>query len=126
MGENPGDGFGLLENGQQLGYVQGMVGHAVLAAETQDATDNIKTHAASVQTIGEAIRAHMTAIRDHALNVSRAETPAETQQAVRAILELARQTIDGIDANQNGPYGAKIWSDRFQALTTSFGFIAAG
>jgi plastocyanin len=100
--QNPGDGFGLLQNGQQLGYIEGMVGHALLAAEAQDATDNIKTHAGSVQTIGETIRARVTDIRDRALKVGQAGTPAETQQDVLAILELARHTIEGVDANHNG------------------------
>jgi hypothetical protein len=46
--QNPGDGFGILKNGQQLGYLDGMVGHAVLAAETPDATENIKAQAESI------------------------------------------------------------------------------
>jgi plastocyanin/tRNA A-37 threonylcarbamoyl transferase component Bud32 len=100
--QNPGDGFGILKNGQQLGYLDGMVGHALLAAEAPDATENVKTHAASIQAIGETIGGRMTDIRDHALRINQAASAAETQQDVVAILELARQAIQGVDANTNG------------------------
>jgi plastocyanin len=100
--QNPGDGFGILKNGQQLGYLDGMVGHAILAAETPDATENIKTHAESIQRIGEMIRERMIDIRDRALRISQAASVAETQQDVSVILELAQQAIQGADANTNG------------------------
>jgi plastocyanin len=73
-----------------------------LPAETPDATENIKTHAESIQGIGETVRERIIDIRDRALRISQAASVAETQQDVSAILELAQQMIEGVDANSNG------------------------
>jgi plastocyanin/tRNA A-37 threonylcarbamoyl transferase component Bud32 len=100
--QNPGDGFGMLKNGQQLGYLDGMVGHAILAAETPDATEHIKIQAETIQGIGATLRERITDIRDRAIRISQAASVAETQQDVSAILELAQQVIQGVDANTNG------------------------
>jgi tRNA A-37 threonylcarbamoyl transferase component Bud32 len=100
--ENPGDGFGMLQNGQQVGYIAGMVGHAQLAAAAANATKDTKTHAASVQTIGATVQARVTDIRDRALRIGQASDLATTQQDVITILELATHTVEGVDSNGNG------------------------
>ena len=43
--QNPGDGFGLLENGTQAGYVKSTIDTAAAAKSEPDATDAIKAHA---------------------------------------------------------------------------------
>ena len=42
--EDPGDGYGLLLNGSNLGYIQGSYTHADLALTSPDATENMLTH----------------------------------------------------------------------------------
>src|SRR5262249_54534980 len=51
--ENPGDGFGLLENGSNAGYVKGLQETAQLAAAAPDATESIKLHAGHVVITGD-------------------------------------------------------------------------
>jgi plastocyanin len=103
--QNPGDGFGLLPNGQQDGYIKGMVDHAKLAAEAPDATDAIKLHAGHVQIAGENTRVRVQDIHDRAEKIGEASGIADTQQDMLSILALAQQVIEGIDANQDEQIG---------------------
>ena len=45
---DPGDGYGLLLNGDNAGYIEATMSHAVFAASASDATDNIQEHAVHV------------------------------------------------------------------------------
>ena len=97
--ENPGDGFGLLENGSQAGYVKGIQDTAQLAAAAPDATDAIKLHAGHVVITGDNTRNRVTAIRDLALQVSKVRRAADARENTQRILGLAHQLIDGVDLN---------------------------
>ena len=103
--QNPGDGFGLLQNGQQDGYIKGMVDHAKLAADSPDATDAIKLHASHVQIAGENTRVRVQDIHDRAHKILDASGIADTQQDVLSILALAQQTIQGVDVNLDEQVG---------------------
>jgi plastocyanin len=103
--QNPGDGFGLLPNGNQDGYIKGMTDHAKLAAESPDATAAIKLHAGHVQVAGENTRVRVQDILDRATKIAQAGGLADTQQDVLAILALAQQSIQGVDANGDEQIG---------------------
>jgi plastocyanin len=103
--QNPGDGFGLLQNGNQDGYIKGMIDHAKLAADAPDATDAIKLHASHVQIAGENTRVRVQDIHDRAEKVGEAGGIADTQQDVLSMLALAQQVIQGVDANQDEQIG---------------------
>jgi plastocyanin len=97
--ENPGDGFGLLENGSQAGYVKGLQETAQLAAAAPDATESIKLHAGHVVITGDNTRGRLTMIRDLALQVSKVRRAADAREHVQRILALSHQMIDGVDLN---------------------------
>ena len=97
--ENPGDGYGLLENGSQLGYIKGTQDHAMLAANSPDATDAIKLHAGHVQITGENTRTRLMDIRDRALEVSKVRRAADARDNAQRILALGHQMIEGVDLN---------------------------
>lgn len=103
--QNPGDGFGLLPNGQQDGYLKGMIDHAKLASEAPDATEAIKLHAGHVQIAGENTRLRVQDILDRAIKITKAGGITDTQQDVLAILALAQQTIQGVDTNLDEQVG---------------------
>ena len=103
--QNPGDGFGILQNGTQDGYIQGMIAHAKLAAESPDATDAIKLHAGHVLIAGENTRVRIQDILDRANKIIAAGGLADTQQDVLAIVALGTQAIQGVDANQDEQIG---------------------
>jgi plastocyanin/uncharacterized membrane protein YozB (DUF420 family) len=97
--DNPGDGYGLLENGSQDGYVSGMREHARLAAEAADATAEIKLHAGHVQIAGENTQSRASELRDRALAILSKRSVADTRVEVQKVLSLAHQTIQGVDLN---------------------------
>ena len=97
--DNPGDGFGLLEGGDQPGYVKGMQDHAALAAAAPDATDAIKVHAGHVQIAGDNTRQRLSQIRDRALQIATVRRAADAREDVQRVLALAQQTIVGVDLN---------------------------
>jgi plastocyanin len=103
--QNPGDGYGLLPNGQQDGYIKGMIEQAKLAAAAPDATDAIKLHAGHVQIAGQNTSDRVDQIRALAEQVVAASDTAATQQNVLAILTLAEQAIQGIDINLDEQVG---------------------
>ncbi len=97
--DNPGDGFGVLANGAQDGYINGLREHAKLAASAADATPEIKLHAGHVQIAGDNTQVRTSEIRDRALNLSKSRTVADTRSDVQKVLALAQQTIAGLDLN---------------------------
>jgi plastocyanin len=103
--QNPGDGFGLLPNGTQDGYIKGMIDHAKLAADSPDATDAIKLHAGHVQIAGENTRVRVQDIHDRAETIGEAGGISDTQQDVLKILALAQQAIQGVDTNLDEQVG---------------------
>jgi plastocyanin len=103
--QNPGDGFGLLQNGNQDGYIKGMIDHAGLAAGAPDATPAIKLHAGHVEIAGENTRVRVQDIHDRAVAIAAAGGISDVQQDVLKILALAQQVIQGVDANLDEQIG---------------------
>jgi plastocyanin len=97
--ENPGDGYGLLANGDQAGYIKGVRDHALLAAGSPDATDDIRLHAGHVDIAGENTRVRVAELRDRARALLGVRSVAESTGDVQRILTLAQQTIQGVDLN---------------------------
>jgi plastocyanin len=99
---NPGDGFGLLPNGDQLGYLQGSKDHAELAAGSADATADIKLHAGHVGITVDNVSGWVTTIRDRSLEVVRASDLKATEPLVREIVALSGQALNGVDLQGDG------------------------
>jgi plastocyanin len=99
---NPGDGYGLLPNGDQLGYLQGSKDHAELSAAAPDATDDIKLHAGHVGITVDNVSGWVTTIRDRSLQVSKAADLSATEPLVREILALSGQALNGVDLQGDG------------------------
>lgn len=99
--QNPGDGYGLLENGAQKGYISGTQQHALLAAQATDATDNIKLHAESVQITAENARGWTQELGKTELDIVKAGDLATADPLVRTALKLADRIVNGFDANAN-------------------------
>lgn len=99
--ENPGDGFGLLLNGNQSGYIEGTVTHAELAASSGDATANIKLHADHVVISGQNVEGWATQLRDVAKRILESAPGQISESDVRLAVSLADQIHNGIDLNGN-------------------------
>jgi plastocyanin len=99
---NPGDGYGLLPNGDQLGYLQGSKDHAALAAAAPDATADIMLHAGHVGITVDNVTGWVTTIRDTAIEVAQSPNVKATDPLVRRILALSGQALNGVDLNGDG------------------------
>ena len=95
------DGFGLLPNGDQLGYVQGTIEHAKLAAGQPDATENVKLHSGHTQIMAKNVGDWSANLRDLALQIARAENLQSAEPTARQAVALAKQILNGQDLNGN-------------------------
>jgi hypothetical protein len=94
---DPGDGFGLLINGSQSGYLDGTFNHANFAAEAPDATDEIQLHASHVAISVQNLETWAPELRNLALNIARAPENQDVEADLREAITLANQMLDGID-----------------------------
>jgi hypothetical protein len=100
--QNPGDGFGLIENGDQAGYIKGAFDAASAALAAPDATDAIKTHAEHVRISAENMRGWATEARDLALQIATAGDAATLQGQAERLVLLSQWLQRGDDANGDG------------------------
>ncbi|MEN9562599.1 MAG: hypothetical protein RIR73_843 [Chloroflexota bacterium] len=96
---NPGDGFGLLLNSGQSGYIEGSISHAELSASASDATANIKLHAAHVVISGKNVEGWAAQLRDVAKRI--AESNEISEADIRLAISLADQILEGVDLDGN-------------------------
>jgi len=99
--QNAGDGFGLLPNGEQAGYIQATAAAARAAETASDATPSIRLHAQHVQICTANLLGWADAARTLALALTRGPDGA----AAERLLALATAISIGIDANGDGQIG---------------------
>jgi hypothetical protein len=100
--DDPGDGYGLLFNGENVGYIQGTSTHADLALTSPDATQNMLTHGSHVKDCATNLDGWTAELRDQLsaiLNTS-FDSP-ELEGMVREAVALADKIRNGIDVNGN-------------------------
>jgi serine/threonine protein kinase len=99
--DNPSDGFGLLLNGDNEGYIQGTFTHANLSGSSGDATENMLVHgehvAISAQNVGE----WTPQLRDLLTGILQPPASTDLEGLVRQAVALASQIRNGIDLNGN-------------------------
>jgi tRNA A-37 threonylcarbamoyl transferase component Bud32 len=98
---DPGDGYGLLLNGDQAGYVGGVIDHAQLSAESPDSTPVIRMHSGHVIICAQNVEDWAIQLRDIAIRVAQSESDEGIEADVRSAVTLANQMLDGIDINGN-------------------------
>ncbi|NOH04112.1 MAG: protein kinase [Chloroflexi bacterium] len=94
---NPGDGYGLLLNGDQAGYIEGTITHAELSAGSDDATANIKLHGGHVAVSARNVEEWATQLRDVAMRIVQSDADQAAEADIRLLVSLANQIHDGID-----------------------------
>jgi serine/threonine protein kinase len=98
--DDPGDGYGLLLNGENLGYIQGTFTHADLARTSPDATSNMLNHGAHVKICAVNIGEWTPQLRDQLIAIL--ESPFDSpdlEQMIREAVALADKIRNGIDIN---------------------------
>jgi plastocyanin len=100
--QNPGDGFGLLQNGDQAGYIKAISDAAVAAESAADATDAVKAHSEHVRICAENMRGWATEARDLALQLGQASDAAAIKDQTARLVTLSQWLQRGDDANGDG------------------------
>ncbi len=100
--QNPGDGFGLLPNGEQAGYIAAVAEAADSAAQAPDATQAIKVHAGHVTISTENMLGWAGEARDVALRLTQATDAGAAAEDAALLVTLAQQVQRGADANGDG------------------------
>jgi serine/threonine protein kinase len=98
---DPGDGFGLLLNGDNEGYIQGTFTHADLALTSPDATENMKIHGEHVKVAAANIAKWTPTLRDQLIFIHLAPFGPDMEGMIRNAVALARQIQNGVDVNGN-------------------------
>jgi tRNA A-37 threonylcarbamoyl transferase component Bud32 len=99
--EDPGDGFGLLLNGSNIGYIQGTFSHANLSIQSQDATENMLVHGEHVMIAATNVSEWTPQLRDQLIAVLEAPSLSEAEAHIRQAIVLANQILNGVDINGN-------------------------
>ena len=100
--DDPGDGYGLLLNGENLGYIQGTSTHANLALTSPDATQNMLTHGTHVKDCATNLDGWTAQLRDQLTAILNASFDSpELEGMIREAVALADKIRNGIDVNGN-------------------------
>jgi serine/threonine protein kinase len=101
--DDPGDGFGLLENGEDggLGYIPATTSHAIFAAEAADATENIKLHGSHVVISIENMKVWSEQVLGLALELQGMTFSTDMEPLILEMRLLSEQVLFGVDANGN-------------------------
>jgi len=98
---DPGDGFGLLINGDQAGYLDDMIHHSSYSAATNNATSEIKMHAGHVEICIQNLEDWAPQLRDLAISIARSTDNQDIEADIRTASTLADQMLNGVDINGN-------------------------
>ena len=99
--EDPGDGYGLLLNGSNLGYIQGSYTHADLALTSPDATENMLTHGEHVKISANNVSDWTAELRAQLIDILQNPTGSDREGAIRQAVATANQIQAGVDLNGN-------------------------
>jgi hypothetical protein len=100
--DDPGDGYGLLLNGENLGYIQGTFTHANLSLTSPDATQNMLTHGTHVKDCATNLDLWTAQLRDQLTAILNASFDSrELEGMIREAVALAGRIRNGIDVNGN-------------------------
>ena len=97
--DNQSDGFGLLLNGDNEGYIQGTFTHANLSGTSADATENMLVHGEHVKIAAQNVGEWTPQLRDTLISILQTPAGADMEALVRQAVAFANQIRNGIDLN---------------------------
>jgi hypothetical protein len=100
--DDPGDGYGLLLNGENVGYIQGTFTHANLSLTSPNATQNMLTHGGHVKDCVTNLDGWTPQLRDQLPAILNASFDSPGLEGmIREAVALADKIRNGIDVNGN-------------------------
>ena len=98
---DPSDGFGLLLNGDNEGYIQGAYTHANLALTSEAATENMLIHGDHVKIAMTNIGEWTPQLHDLLIKILEAPADSDVESLIRQAVSLSNKIRNGIDINGN-------------------------
>jgi len=98
---DPSDRFGLLLNGNNVGYIEGTYTHANLSMTSTDATQNMKVHGEHVKISATNVGGWTTTLRDQLILILQSPFNPAMEGMIRNSAALANQIENGFDVNGN-------------------------
>jgi hypothetical protein len=99
---DPGDGYGFLLNGDNLGYIQAVYSHADYAINSSGATRNMIVNGENVKVCTQNLARWVPELRDHMSTILSASTLTGMDTIIQRSADLADQMLNGIDLDENG------------------------
>jgi serine/threonine protein kinase len=99
---DPGDGFGFLLNGNNLGYIQAVYSYADYALNSPGASQNMIVNGNKVKVCSENLAHWAPELRQRISTILEAAALSEMAQGIQRSAELANQILNGSDKNENG------------------------
>jgi serine/threonine protein kinase len=99
--EDPGDGYGLLLNKDNLGYIQGTFTHADLALTSPNATENMLTHGEHVKISATNVGDWTAELRTRLIEIIQNPDGSNREQLIRQAVAIANQIRIGFDVDGN-------------------------
>ncbi len=98
---DPGDGYGLLLNGANAGYLNGVSSHAQYAMQTGDAPEAVLLHGEHVRICIENAETWTPQLRDLALQILKDPLDASMRTHIVQAVALADKLLHGVDLDGN-------------------------
>jgi serine/threonine protein kinase len=99
--DDSSDGYGLLVNGEQLGYIQGTYAHADLARTSPDATQNMLIHGEHVKISALNVGDWTAQLRAQLIAILENPSSPDREAIIRQAVAWANQIRAGVDVNGN-------------------------
>ncbi|MFZ5878690.1 MAG: serine/threonine protein kinase [Chloroflexota bacterium] len=96
---DPGDGYGLLLNGESPGYTGGVLSHTNYAMTTGNAPESVLLHGGHVLACTENVERWSVELRDQVLSILAGPFDDSTRGKIVRAVGLADQLVSGIDLN---------------------------
>ena len=98
---DPSDGFGLLANGEQAGYISGAYTYTDYISISSDANVELKSYAESVKTCGQNLDDWAVQLRDLTISIVQSPFDETLDPVIRQASALASSMLSGVDADGN-------------------------
>jgi serine/threonine protein kinase len=98
---DPGDGYGLLLNGDHFGYIQAVYSHADYAVNSPGASRNMILNGESVMVCTQNLARWAPELHNHLSTILSAVTLSDMDQGIARSAELTDQMLNGVDLNEN-------------------------
>jgi len=99
--EDPGDGYGMLLNGDQSGYIQGSYAHAEFSVSSPDATEQMQSHGGHVMVCARNLEEWTPQLRDLGKQIIASPFEPSMGGLIRQAVALSDTILLGTDLNGN-------------------------